>query len=362
MSHIQLGKESDAANPTSEGLPGNDPSKMIATSSGLVHDSGLMTVMAFVVNNFLPEHVATKTTAGRRHYQAILKHVLRPAEVDLIFAASQSPSRSKLSEIPNWPYLGQVPLAYVTAEHVQQLISAAIRRRYSAQTIKHIRNVIQAIFSHASKERCFVGENPAASVLLPTMVRRELHTLSLVQMVQLLERMHYPEREISLMAVLTSMSISEICGLQWMYLNLNDHLLTREGVPIPARSIAVRYQWYRGELSEVRVSRKKDLPISPMLLMVLRHLSQSRSGGWHDFVLATKSGRPINQINLAARRLKRIGNQLGMPWISWQVLRRARRSMCYEGEACVQDQLFKQLYRFSGADSSTGWNRDPPPY
>jgi integrase len=334
---IRLGKVRDAADPPREG-----PSPS---------DSGL-TVMEFVEAKFVPEHIATKTTAGRRHYQAILKHVLEPAEVDRIFATSRSESKAKLSKIPNWPYLSQVALVHVTAQHVQQLISAAIRKRYSAQTITHIRNVIRAIFSHAIKGHCFMGENPAASVLLPDMTRRESHSLGLAQTVQLLEHMQYPELEIALMAILTSMSIVEICGLQWKYVNLTDHFLTREGVPIPPRSIAVRNQWYRGELSEVPASRRKDLPIrSTLLFKVLRQLSQSRSGGWHDFVLTTKSGRPINQINLAARRLKRIGNQLGMPWISWQVLRRTRRSLYYEFEARALEHFSNVSSSFPSLDS-----------
>jgi integrase len=356
--HIRHGKEEKAVDMSSESLPGTDRSKVAASFGSVASDSGL-TVLAFVATRFVPEHIATKTNAGRRHYQAILKHVLEPAEVNRIFATGNSVSKAKLNENPNWPYLSHISLNQVTSEHVQQLISAAICKRYSAQTIKHIRNVIRAIFSHAMKEHCFTGENPAASILLPGMNRRESHALSLAQTTQLLERMHYPEREVALMAILTSMSIAEICGLQWRYVNLTDYFLTREGVPIPERSIAVRNQWYRGELSEVPASRKKDHPISPLLLKVLRNQFQSRSGGWHDFVLTTKSGRPINQINLAARRLKRIGNQLGMPWISWQVLRRTRRSLYSELEARVQEHLSRSIFPFPAVDSRPGWNREP---
>jgi hypothetical protein len=155
--------------------------------------------------------------------------------------------------------------------------------------------------------------------------------------------MHYPEREIALFAILTSMSIAEICGLQWMFVNMTDHIVTREGISIPPKSIAVRNQWYRGEFSAVPASKKKDIPITSILLTVLRSLAHSRPCAWHDFVLATKSGRPINQVNLAARRLKGIGMQLDMPWISWQVLRRTRRSIFQEYESRVQDQLSKVI-------------------
>ena len=322
------------------GSPGQRPRAMLNTAP-----DPAITVSEFVETRFVPQHVFSKTTSGRRHYQAILKHILLPAEVDRIFAVTQRRAlKAKLIDNPEWPYLGHHPMASVTSDLLQQLISAAEQKGYSAQTVKHIRNVIRAIFSHAIGDGSFVGENPAVSVSIPEMNRREARSLSLAQTSQLLKRMHYPEREIALMAILTNMNIAEICGLQWMYVNLSDHFLTREGVSIPARSIAVRNQWYRGQLSPVPPARVKDIRMSPLMLKVLLSLSGTRTGGWHDFVLSTKSGRPINQINLAARRLKRIGTQLDMPWISWQVIRRTRQALADEYEAQVQVYLSKMVF------------------
>ena len=313
-------------------------------SNGAADPAAGLTVAWFVAARFVPQHVASKTTPGRRHYHAILKHVMPPVDVDRIFSTDDSGSDSRLKEDPAWPYLGNLPLNQVHSDHVQTLVSAAIRKGYSAQTIKHIRNVVRVIFTHAMKDNLYSGENPASQVPVPEMNRRESHALSLNQMVQLLERMQYPEREIALMAILTSMTIAEICGLQWMCVNLSDHTLVREGISIPPRSIAVRNRWYRGELSPVPPSRRKEIPISPLLLRILRSLAHSRRCGWNDFVLATKTGRPINQINLAARRLKRIGKQLDMPWFSWQVLRRSRHTLFHEYEARVQDQLARVIF------------------
>jgi hypothetical protein len=161
---------------------------------------------------------------------------------------------------------------------------------------------------------------------------------------QVLELMRYPEREVALMAILTSMTISEICGLQWKSVNLTDHALSREGLTIPARHIAIRTQWYRGQLAPVPPSRKKFIPLPPLLLRVIRCLSNGSSAGWNDFVLTTRSGRPINQINLAGRRLKRIGQQMNMPWLSWQVFRRTRLSILHEYETRVQEQLARVIF------------------
>src|SRR5271166_2614112 len=161
------------------------------------HLAPVLTVSQFVASRFVPEHVAAKTTPGRRHYHAILKHIMPPAEVDRVFCTDVSASDSRLKNDPAWPYLGDIPLLQVHPNHVQELISAAIRKGYSAQTIKHIRNVVRVIFTHAMKDNLFFGENPASQVSVPEMNRRESHSLSLTQMLQLLERMQYPEREIA---------------------------------------------------------------------------------------------------------------------------------------------------------------------
>jgi hypothetical protein len=302
-----------------------------------------MTVAQFVAARFLPDHIAIKTSPGKRHYQAILKHVLTPEEVETIFGPAAEGSRSKMQPKPEWPYMSDVKLCEASPEHVQGLIAAAVNGGYSSQTIRHIRNVVGAVFSHALRTRHFFGDNPASLVILPGMKRRESHALSLEQTIKVLEQMQYPEREVTLFAILTSMNIAEICGLQWKYVNLTEHHLSREGQSIPPRSIVVRNQWYRGELCPVPAGRRKSIPIPQLLYSVLHTLSRTKSSGWNDFVLSTKSGRPINQINLAARRLKHIGRELEMPWISWQVLRRTRGVLAYEFGTQIQHELARAL-------------------
>lgn len=306
-----------------------------------------MTFSEYIQLHFLPEHIKLKSNSGRRHYYAILKHVMRPSEVDLIAGALEQQSRSKLVEDPIWPYLGDLRLEKITPDHMRNLIEAATRRGYSSQTVRHIRNVVRSVFAHAIRRGTHAGDNPAANVSVPESGRRELHVLSLAQAIKLLERMHYPEREVALMAILTNMTIAEICGLQWKNVNLSDHALNREGLWIPARHIAVRSQLYRGEFAPVPPSRNKFIAIPPLLHKVLRNLPNKSQGGRPEFVLTTRSGRPINQVNLAVRRLKRIGTQVNMPWISWQVFRRTRVSVLHEYEARVQEQLAKVVFPFT---------------
>jgi len=289
-----------------------------------------MTLVDFVEKIFVPEHVAKKDASGRTHYHAILKHVLRPEEVDRIFDAEKS--RAKLKAVSEWPYLDRVRLCDIQTDDVQRLVSAGVARGYSTQTVKHIRNVVAAVFAHATRKHWFTGDNPASGVTLPEMVRKEAHTLTFAQVQELLGLMRYPEKEIALLVILTNMNVAEICGLQWKLVNLTEAWSNQDGEPIPPRTIAVRKQWYRGALENLeKKSRYRNISIPASLFPILLSLSRRPKFACpDDYVLVSHIGTPVNENNLVARRLKPIGKGLQMPWLSWQVFRRTSPVVAYE--------------------------------
>ena len=276
----------------------------------------IVTIAEFVENHFVPAHVAKKGLAGRTHFQAILKHVLTPEEVDHAFGVHTEKSKAKLKALPDWPYLSRVRLCDARTEDVQRLISAAVVHGYSAQTVKHIRNAISAIFTHAKREHCFTGDNPASLVTLPEMIRKAAHVLTLAQAKQVLAAMRYPEKEMTLLTIFTGMSVAEICGLQWKRVNLTDAWSNMvDGSAIPPRTIAVRERWYLGELGSAgRKSRDRNLPIpEPILSMMLGLSRRAKFNGPDDLVLVSRYGTPIDGNSIRVRRLRPIGRDLQMP-------------------------------------------------
>jgi integrase len=299
-----------------------------------------MTIARFVETFFVPEHVQEKRLAGRDYYQAILKHVLPPEEVDRIFQVSRDMSKARLKVIPNWPYLGELRLQDCGPQHVERLISAASARGYSHQTVVHIRNVVSAIFSHAKKLHHYQYDNPAKTAILPERPPRSSHLLTLTQAKDVLRAMRYPEKEMTQLVMLTSMNIAEICGLQWKYVNLTGTWSKLTDEPIPPITIAVRKQLYRGELDNVSGAHERNLPIPGLLLPMLIKLSgREKYTGPNDYVLVSRAGTPINAINITARRLRSIGNELQMPWLNWHVLGRGRFSL----EAELGEQFYIHL-------------------
>lgn len=299
-----------------------------------------MTIAEFVEHKFVPEHVALKGYSGQMHYQAMLRHVITPEEVDRVFNVNPEKSKRRLRAIPDWPYLGDLQLCDARPEHIHRLISEALEHGYSAQTVAHIRNVISVIFTHAKKEQCFFGENPTSQVKLSESTHRQPPVLTLDQAKTALGVMSYPEKEMMIMAVLTGMSISEICGLQWKQVNMAGDDLALDGEFIPPKTIAVRKLWYRCKSGDVKKSRVRNVPIPQPLLQILLKLRQRpKFTGPDNFVFASRSGGAVNVANIVARKLRPIAEQLGVPSLSWRVFFRTRKALASVFGMQVKDSM-----------------------
>jgi integrase len=282
-----------------------------------------MSVLEFVERKYIPEFVSSKRTAGRSYFRSMLKHVLSPEQVARVFGSTIGDKDNRLKTIPGWPYLDSLRLCAINVEVIQSLTSTAVNHGYSIQTVTHIRNVVRSMLSHAIRTGCYSGENPATLVALPPMTRKEAYTLTLAQLQNLLSAMRYPERHLAVLGILTGMSVAEICGLQWKYVNLSSINRPIDNEVIPPRTIAVWNQCYRGEFGAVPIGRRRFVRISDLLASIVRDLKSRDSFSTpQEFVLASRNGTPIHPENIAARRLKPIGESLEMPWISWHVFHR----------------------------------------
>lgn len=280
-----------------------------------------MSMADFVESKFIPEHVAQKRAAGRAHFYGMLKHIVSAERVDRAFQAGTRSSPPKVSD--DWPYMDSIRLCDVTRERIEDLITKLMHRGYSIQTATHLRNVLRSIFSHAIKAGCFAGTNPATLVTLPAMARKAAHSLSMDHLSQVMMHLQYPGREIALISLFTEMRVAEICGLQWKYVNLSGARTRMNGDWLPPMTIAVRNQSYRAQVTPVMEHRKRNYRIPEFLSSVLGAVkARSRFTGPEDYVLASRKGTPICQENVGARKLKKIGTVLNMPWLSWDVFHR----------------------------------------
>jgi len=283
--------------------------------AGVCAPHSAVTVGNFVDQRFLPDHVALLKRSGRSHYESMLKHVL--------------------------PTLRDLRLKDITASHIQKLVSSMLLKNYSVQTVKHVRTVVSAIFTHAKRLGWHTGDNPAKLVRLPEMVRREAHALSFKQAVDTLAALKTPVREMVLFAIVTSMNIAEVCGLQWKRVNLTEQFATVDGESLPPLTIAVRAQWYRGEYGSVKAkSRRRNIPIPALIRCVLAIMKERpQFTGLEDPVFAARTGKPVDEHNIARRHLKPVGRSLGMPWLSWHCFRRTHTTLANELGMVFTDRM-----------------------
>jgi site-specific recombinase XerC len=305
-------------------------------------------VCDFIEQKFVPEYLEAMSLGTREHLQTMLKHVLSPDLINRTLHTARKTSRSKLKSIAGWPYLDAQRMCDIEAHHIQEIISAALDHGYSIQTVAHIRNVIRKIFEHARCARCFHAENPALRVVLPRMTHKPGHALSVDQLQVVIRNMRYPERDIALLGIFTDMSVAEIFGLQWKYINMSEtqHLAGNEW--IPGQTIAVRNQSYRSQVRQVTAPRKRDIPITDITYRILQAIkTRGKVADRDGFVFASRNGTPINQDNIAVRRLKLIGKRIDIPWLSWSVFHRTRRRLNSESRKRLESEL---IFRLSGSN------------
>jgi integrase len=299
-----------------------------------------MSVAAFVHEKFIPNHVDSKGPAGRTHYHAILKHIITPERVDRFFASYPGYVNARLKTVPDWPYLDDVRLCDLTPNHVRQLVLSAAFRGYSPQTMKHIRNVLGAVVKHATKERMFDGENPISGVELPSTSPARAHQLTVLQAKRLLKSMQYPEREIALLTISTGMNISEICALQWKHVNLSQKTVRGEEGLIPRESCIIKQKWTGDNIIHLTGNEMKVVELPTALIQALLQLKATRGTDDQDhFLIAASEGHAMRPKDTLMMRLKPLGRRLGMPWISWQVLRRAHQSLLSELRTRLTNEL-----------------------
>ena len=302
-----------------------------ATRSVQTAASSRISLAEFVGVKFLPEYIEQKSFAGQRHYQAMLKHILRPETVDQLFNPGAAELKSRLRAVPDWPYLDEVKLCELQEHHVRDLTSAAFRLGYSAQTVTHIRNVLGVIIAHAKRKGLFADESPVPSIELPPVSHYRQQDLTIAQAKTMLKMMQYPERQIALIAITTGISIREICGLQWKHINITTAAISCDGETIPSGCILLKQHWDPQGMANLHPTRIRLIEVSEPLLFALQRLKQeARFATANSFVMTTPSGSPIRPDTLRIMRLKAIGRKISIPWLSWRVVRRAHEAMVTE--------------------------------
>ena len=276
------------------------------------------------------------------------------------------------------PALGKLTLREITAEQVQDLIYKKMkdgwerngkREDFAAQTLRHIVAVIKVLFNQAEAIGWFDGRNPAKGVQLPEMVpKRERVALTHEQFAKLYKALPSPAREMVFLLVMVGLRISELTGLRWRWVNLEEEPVLVDGDTVPAWTIGVRqnyiratryeageaygqYQTLKGRKGQNGSSRRNFTLAAPVVEMLRKMKAESRWNGPDDPVFAAPKlktrPKPIDAHNYLARHLKPTAFKIGLPPVSWHDLRHTANTWAEQAGASI-----------SARKAMFGWSED----
>jgi integrase len=226
------------------------------------------------------------------------------------------------------PAFGKFRLCDIGTVHLQQFVLQKMESGLGWESANHLRNLMSKIFETAKKWNYFQGNNPAIGVSLPEKNPvREKHALQENQITPLLSQLKEPVRTMVLLGILTGMRIGEILGLR------------RKDVNFSSGEIRIEQACYRGLLGSPKTKgSRRTLPLPTGLVRPLTRISEKGTQtSEEDLVFQTRNGTPLNDTNLLHRHLKPVGERLGIPWLSWHVLRRTHATLLQVAGASLKD-------------------------
>lgn len=236
------------------------------------------------------------------------------------------------------PDLGGRRLCDVEAADVEAIIRKKYRAGYAAQTLRHIKNAISAIFRVAKKQKLYDGDNPAADIDLPETVAAKRTTLTPDQLAAVLPVLPAPVYQMAALSVQTSLGPAELCGLRMSHCNLTAEIMPMaDGTILAPYAIAVRENWYEGERGSLKTgSRMRNVPITPELAAMLEQLPRCDQSPDAP-LFQSRNGTPIDCHNVSNRLFKRVQKDTGIK-VTWYAFRRAHSTMAAVTGADLADR------------------------
>ena len=195
-----------------------------------------------------------------------------------------------------FPRIGECPISTVDEEAIANLVRDLEAQGLSGWTIKGVLIPLGRVLRYAVRQK--LAPYNAVSRLerseRPRITRREKRILTADEIEALLRATPKTYRPIIATAVFTGLRLSELLGLWWGDVDLDNGALH------------VRRQLDRtGNYSEPKTQRSaRTVVLSPSLVALLReHRDASTCAGPGDTVFATETGRPMYYRNVTRRGL-----------------------------------------------------------
>jgi len=259
-------------------------------NSGKARPQSVRTFVDFVKVDWMPVVLPTLKYATQKHYRYML-------DVHLI------------------PAFGKRQLRELTREELQSFLSRKLNSGLSWETVHHFKCGLSKILSAAEEWGC-INENLAQKTKLP---RRhhgaERAVLTPVQVRNLAAALNDPARSITLLLVLTGLRVGELLALRWGSIDLNVCVLR------------VCETVYDGHFDQPKTKRSaRIIPIGTETAEILSAIRPANVDP-KTLVFATREGLPLERWNLLRKHLKPTAKKLGLPDVTWHLLRHSHATM-----------------------------------
>ncbi len=211
-------------------------------------------------------------------------------------ATTQAGYRSAVEQHLTRRY-GNRRLDSITADDLAALVRDMRRRGKSEATIAAVLGAVGRIYKFAARRLAFSGMSPITLMLsserpkVSQAARRPIFTPDQIE--QTLAAATEPYRTLFTIAALTRARVSELCGLTWADVRIDD-----------LADAEITFAWQVDRQGNRRPTKTdgsaRTVPIPRELALVLaRHKLASRDVRAEAFVFATCTGRPLSQRNVA---------------------------------------------------------------
>jgi len=221
-------------------------------------------------------------------------------------------------------------------------------RDLSPKSKLHTRSVLHRLFEYAMRWRYLdCQRNPMSLIELRGTIRRvrPVYLLTPQQYYVILANLAPHVRLMAVLAMNTGLRISEILGLRWTDMNLEQRTLTIE------RSIVGRYE------GETKTMASADvLPLHDMLVQELQGWKEREDSvnGWLFGNIDT--GRPYHASSLRKDHLAPAGRKAGIPNLGWHNFRHTYRARL--GDSGTAPEVQQRLMRHSSIDMTMRYGQN----
>ncbi|EON71803.1 tyrosine-type recombinase/integrase [Lysinibacillus sphaericus] len=242
------------------------------------------------------------------------------------------------------PPIGDIALRDLTPTILQTWINDKRREGYSDKSMSIFRCVINSALRHAVYPWGLLKENPMQYVTMPKRQRKKVskEEFKIIKRDDLIRIMEYLKSDMPLympfhIGLHTGLRVSEVCGLLWRDIDLNEGTLTVERAMVNSKG-----EWVLS--STKTASSERTIPLGPTIIKLLKeHRLWIKKNklfyGPHyidsEHVCVKESGEPITPSSMKYNTNK-LKKELQIPF-NFHSLRHTHATMLMENGAKIKD-------------------------